>query len=129
MPVAGLGVSKCAHDSTHGKTAAYEGISVNVSLVVVINEVMSQRLTEHQPHEEEQNTADCDVVPRRDFLRNRRAARHKKQIRELKLSLRHFAMRFVHAVKLDFTPQRFYQRRVLLRRSQLCGALCGLECL
>ena len=49
MPVTRMSVRECPHDSMRSDTTGYDRISVNVSAIVVIDEVVAERLREDEP--------------------------------------------------------------------------------
>ena len=63
VPVHGMDVRECPRDTRHTQSAGYVRVFIDIMRVVVVNEVVPQRLAENTPREQRQ--ADANPEPRR----------------------------------------------------------------
>jgi hypothetical protein len=65
MPVVGLNIDERFCQTMSAQTRANQGIAVNVRLVVVINEIVPERLPEDDPDQGNQHRANRESNPTR----------------------------------------------------------------
>jgi len=58
MPVASVNMDKGPLNIARGETIYYSWIEVNVGIIIVVNELVAQRLAEHDPHNAGEQNAD-----------------------------------------------------------------------
>lgn len=63
MPVAGMDISKGPRNSMESETGGDFRVFVDVPIVVVIEEIVMQRLPENEPGKRDQSYANCNDPP------------------------------------------------------------------
>src|SRR5205809_7845007 len=69
MPVHGMNVRECPGKAGKVKTACYVGIFIDVGRVVVVNEVVPERLSKNNPCKHRETDANADRQPAAVHLR------------------------------------------------------------
>src|SRR5436853_7239424 len=64
VPIVRLRVDESFADGVPTQSAANQRIAVDVGLIVIVNEVVPERLTEHAPNQDNEHPANCDVAQR-----------------------------------------------------------------
>jgi hypothetical protein len=59
MPVLRMDMGKCPANARDVKTVGYPGILISVTRIIIINEVVSERLTKNDPSEDYETNADA----------------------------------------------------------------------
>src|SRR6516164_1239691 len=67
MPVLGMNVGKRPADTVPGQASTHMRIVEHVKRIVIINELMPKRLSEHRPRDHEQKDDDPEQCPARWF--------------------------------------------------------------
>ena len=63
MPILRVDMGECPANTCDAKAAGYLGIFIDVARIVVVNEVVPERLAENNPHKYRQKDADADGQP------------------------------------------------------------------
>jgi hypothetical protein len=63
MPVKGMDMSECPDNTGYVKTAGYFGIFINVTWIVIVNEVISECLTKNDPCKHRKKDRNADNYP------------------------------------------------------------------
>ena len=63
MPVQGVNMCKCPGNTADAKTTCYFRVLINVMRIIVINEVVPERLAKNKPCQARQSDADGDAKP------------------------------------------------------------------
>ena len=65
MPIAGMLAAECVNRAGNCQPTADERIRVNVVIIIVVDEVVADRLAENEPRYcNEKNADNCDCAPR-----------------------------------------------------------------
>ena len=62
-------MSECPGNTAEAKAVGYVSVLINVTRIVVVNEVVPQRLTKDEPCKRCKTDADADSYPAADHLR------------------------------------------------------------
>ena len=63
MPVHGMNMSECPGNTGDVKAAGYLGILINVTRIIIVNEVVSKRLTKDNPCKHRKKDRNADNHP------------------------------------------------------------------
>jgi hypothetical protein len=60
MPVQGVNMCKCPGNAADAKTTCYFRVLINVTGIVIVNEVMPERLAKNEPGKHSKGKTDTD---------------------------------------------------------------------
>jgi hypothetical protein len=63
MPVLSMNMSECPGNTTYVKPAGYFGILINITRIIIINEVVPERLTKDDPCKDYETGANAGSYP------------------------------------------------------------------
>ena len=63
MPVHGMDVGEGPRNPAEAKAAGYSGVFIDVARIIIVNEIVPQRLTKNDPGEQYQGDAGADKFP------------------------------------------------------------------
>jgi len=69
MPVHGMNMSECPGNTAEAKAAAYVSVFIDVTRIIIVDEVVPQRLAKNDPCKRFKRDADADSYPAADHLR------------------------------------------------------------
>jgi hypothetical protein len=63
MPIHGMNMGECPGNTANAEPTGYFRVFIDVTRIVIINEVVPERLAENKPCQARQNDADADGRP------------------------------------------------------------------
>ena len=63
MPVKGVNMCKCPGNTADAESAGYSRVFIDVTRIVIVNEVVPERLAKNKPCQARQSDADADGKP------------------------------------------------------------------
>jgi len=63
MPVHGMNMAKCPGNTADAEAAGYLRIFIDVARIIIINEIVPERLAENHPRKDGDTDADADRQP------------------------------------------------------------------
>jgi len=69
MPVHGMNMSECPGNTAEANAIGYVSVFIDVTRIIVVNEVVPQRLAKNDPCKRCETDADADSYPAASHLR------------------------------------------------------------
>ena len=73
MPVLGMNMSECPGNAGEVETAGYPGILINVTRIIIVNEIVPERLAENSACKHRETDANADSQPTAVHFRRARS--------------------------------------------------------